>query len=142
MAQPNVSKFSELVFKIGDGATPEVFSKLWIAMVSRTWSQTISTNTVTTPDLDDEDLVVDEVKIASTRTCTASGKGKVGKDKIETLEGLRGITQNYQVYENGVGTWTGPFVLTQINRTGERANTWEIDFTLDASGKVVFAPAP
>jgi len=141
MTQPNVSKFSELVIKQGDGASPEVFTKVGIAMVSRSWNQTASTTTVTTPDQDDEDAVVYEQKIPSTQTASASGKGKIDKSKVANMQAKLGVTANYELDETGVGTWKGPFILTQFNRTGERANTWDVDITLEAADNLTFTPS-
>lgn len=141
MTQPTGSKFSELVIKIGDGGSPESFAKLGIAMVSRNWNSSVSTVKDTVPDQTDEDLLVDEISQPSTRTRTASGKGKIDKSQVATFEAALGVVKNYQVSETGVGTWTGPMVLTAFNRTGQRNQTWDVDVTLEQAGEMVFAAA-
>jgi|GEM_PF-1771275 len=141
MSQPVASKFSELIIKIGDGASPETFTKVGIAMVSRSWNQTGQTVSRTTPDEDNEDLVVYEDKEPSTRSAAASGKGKIDKSKVAALQAKLMVKGNYEIVETGVGTWMGPFILTQFNRTGERANTWDCDITLEASGALIFTPS-
>ena len=138
MSQPVGSKFSELVIKIGDGGSPETCSKLGIAMVSRNWNAAVTTVKDTVPDQDNEDLCVDEQAQPSTMTRTASGKGKIDKSVIASFESALKLIKNYQVAEAGVGTWTGPMILTALNRTGQRNQTWDIDVTLEQAGAMAF----
>ncbi len=138
MTQPVPNTFVELIFSVGDGATPEAFTKLGIAMVSRNWNQSASTVSDTVPDEEDEDAVVFESKQASTKSATARGQGKVGKDKVATCQALLGVKKNYKVHQVGVGDWVGPFILTAFNQTGERNKYWEGDVTLESAGNLAF----
>lgn len=141
MAQPQPTPFAKLKIKLAPVGDPTDFSaNLPMAMVTRTWGVSIATVKRTTPDLENEDELVDEQSAPSTRSRTATGKGKVDPSAVAAFEAATGVIRQYQVTEDGVGTWTGPMILTQFNRTGNRADTYDADVSLEQADKMTFAP--
>lgn len=138
MAQPTPVKHSEFLIYAGDGADPENYTKLPMAMVSRGFNTTISTTSIIVPDQDNEDEMVDEQAVPSTRKRTMSGKGTIGKDDFADWEGFQGVIKNYKISLAGIGHWIGPGILTASNISSDRTNVVQGDFTIDQAGQLVF----
>ncbi len=136
------------VIKIGDGATPEVFTVLCgIDQVS-------VNSVVNTADRFRRDCAkpgaVPKRKVQAQGTQTdISGSGVFNVDQVAEFRAALGITRNYRV-EIGrrdgtdageiMGHFTGPFMMTANNISVGDEGSAEI--TLASDGDVVWTPAP
>jgi TP901-1 family phage major tail protein len=131
-------KGSALLMKIGDGASPEVFTT-----IGGMRSTSISMN----------DEVVDITNKDSSRARTLLAQGGVNSMTVTgsgvftdtasetTLEGKfdSSALTNYQFLVPDFGTYTGAFQLTSLEYAGEFNGEVTYSFTFESSGAITFA---
>ena len=136
MAAPITSTYGEYLIKVGDGATPEVFTTL-CGLTSK--SLDINNNTANTivPDcLDDDAPAYEEMNITS-QSVGVKGTGVFTreKQKFMTLWALNGETHNIRVYlgksaASDIEYIAGPAILKTLGVSANRGEklTQALDF--------------
>ena len=131
-------KGSALLMKIGDGASPEAFT-------------TIGGMRSTSISLNDEMVDITNKDSSRARTLlaqggvnsmTVSGSGVFTDSASETT--LRGkfdsaTLSNYQFLVPDFGTYTGSFMLTTLEYSGEYNDSVQYSFTFESAGAITFA---
>lgn len=136
----------ELVIKRGDGASPEVFSFV-CGIRTRSWNMSNASIDTTVPNCDDPSAPIVATARPGRQTLEFSGDGlfdsnAVGKLVIDDVRN-QAIDVNYQVICPGVGTWEGPFFISDFSVSGDMEDplAFSAKWTpLDAS-QLTFTPA-
>jgi len=127
----------DLLLKIGDGATPEIFST-----VAGLRSTTLTFN-ATTIDITNADSTEmwRELLAAGVKSASLSGSG-VFKDAASDMA-LKAVffnqsCPNFQIVIPSFGVITGPFKLTQLHYEGPHDGEVKITLALAAAGALSF----
>lgn len=126
-----------IIVKIGNGATPEVFSAPTLINTSRSLSFTASTETDTLVDLADQSAPAVTVRTVTSTDFKVDGEGMVNKgDVYEYLAWVQsGEARNVQIID-GTFKIEGPVVLTSFQVTGERVKASTCQITLEQAGEM------
>ena len=146
MSYPNEADF--IVVKVGDGATPEVFTTI-CGIESATINQTVNTNDRFRRDCAKPGSVPTRKVKVTGKQWDATGSGVVNVDEFPNFASSLGIRKNYQ-FDFGirdgtdageiVGTYAGPAVMTAANiNMGDADGTAEI--TLAGEDAIVWTAA-
>jgi TP901-1 family phage major tail protein len=131
-------KGSELLMKIGDGASPEAFTTIG---GMRTTSLTMNDEMV---DITNKDSGRARTLLAQggVNSITVAGSGVFTDSASETtLKGKFDISAftNYQFIVPDFGTFTGAFMLSTLEYGGEHNGEVTYSFTFESSGTITFA---
>ena len=127
-----------LLMKIGDGASPEVFTTIG-GMRSNTLTMNDEMVDVTNKDSSGARTILAQGGVNS---ITVAGSGVFTDDASETtLKGKFNVSAltNYQFLVPDFGTFTGAFMLTTLEYAGEYNGEVTYSFTFESSGAIVFA---
>lgn len=112
----------QLLIKVGDGATPEVFLAPALINGSRGYKGTTTEKTTIVPRTDDPSQPGKTVRKIVATDSEISGEGLINVGDGVTYEAWRlsGQPKNVKVYNNVTGALvvTGPYVLTDFTLTG------------------------
>ena len=148
MARPTTLPFKDFILKIGDDATPTVFTKP-CGLNSQGINFTKETNEVTVPDCDDPDLA------AATERAVVSTSAAISGDGILAMEFLPDWWEFYEF--NGSrpieielvraavpkgGKWLGNFILTTFNVTAALGEKVGVAVEMQSDGAVTWTPTP
>lgn len=143
MAEVNYTRGVKLVVKVGDGASPEVFSPLCTINAERGITFGSQTNDVNIPDCDDPDKMAWLAREVQSLSIDVTGGGMSHKQDVKRLWDWfeSGEAKNCQVILDdaspaNVITWEGRFLLTQFDMTGNRAERVNSTMTLSSDGAV------
>ncbi len=132
-------KGKDLLIKLGDGASPEVFT----AMAGlRTPSLGFNAQTVDITNADSTNMWRELLANAGARSASVSGSG-VFKDAASDAA-LRSAffnqsCPNYQVTIPSFGTVTGPFKLTALHYEGPYDGELKLSLSLASAGALTFS---
>ena len=129
-----------LLIKIGDAATPEVFSNL---CGLETTSFNMSANEVDTTTVDCENPEATPQKTAEpgikNRTFTGNGKYIAGAKTSTFVQHVTDATKfNAQVIVPGLGSFTGPWFVSDFEFGGEMEGSMTFSATFVAAGVLTF----
>ena len=127
-----------LLMKIGDGASPEVFTTIG-GMRSNTLTMNDEMVDVTNKDSSGARTILAQGGVNS---ITVAGSGVFTDSASETtLKGKFNISAltNYQFLVPDFGTFTGSFMLTTLEYAGEYNGEVTYSFTFESSGAITFA---
>ncbi|WP_436356418.1 phage tail tube protein [Brevundimonas sp. CEF1] len=132
-----------LVVKVGDGATPEVFTPLCTINAERGITFNAQTNDETIPDCEDLDAIAWLVREKASLSVDVTGGGKSHKDDIKKLWDWwkSPESQNCQVVvdddvvANQI-TFEGPFHLAQFDLNGAEGQKMASTMSLSSDGEV------
>jgi len=135
MSQENAR---ELVIKRGDGASPEAFTFV-CGLRTRTFTMSNASIDTTVPSCSDPSAPIVATAAPGRQTLTFAGDGlfdndAVGKDVFDDARLQR--ETNYQVIIPGVGTFEGPFFVSDYSNSGDMEDRMAFSATwvpLDAS---------
>lgn len=134
-------KGSSLVIKIGNAASPEVFTAV---TGLRTKSLSINAEEVDVSDADTPSKMRELLAGAGIISMAVAGSG-VFKDGVteETIraEMLAQTIKNYQVVVPGQGTWEGAFQLTQLEYAGEHNGEVTWNLAMASAGLITYSAA-
>lgn len=142
MAAPDTLRFGASTFYIGDGADPEVFTKV-CGMTQADISFDKSTGSTTVPDCDDPDAGVWESKDVQSMSWSASFQGVLAIAAMPLLEtvGLAGKSYNIRVDEKGAGTGTETPIrrlagaaIIKYSKSGKRGERWQVKIDCEGDG--------
>lgn len=150
MSYPTTFEFAFVA--VGNGATPEVFTRLCGIQTSG-FNHTVATSDRFRRDCAKPALVpVRGVKVNG-RQWDLTGSGLYNLDQIDLINGLPGVTKTYQLIlldisdpaiEAGtvIGTWEGPGVLTAVNLASSEDQEATIELTIASDGLWEYTEAP
>lgn len=127
-----------LLMKIGDGASPEVFTTIG-GMRSNTLTMNDEMVDITNKDSSGARTILAQGGVNS---ITIAGSGVFTDSASETtLQGKFNVAAltNYQFLVPDFGTFTGSFMLTSLEYAGEYNGEVTYSFTFESSGAIVFA---
>lgn len=141
MARPTTIRGTKLLIKLGDGASPEVFTQP-CGLSTKNFNRTASTNDFNVADCDDPDAPIWTERVKSALSSTITGNGVLAKEALDDYEAFLDdqdprnvqITLDYRV---GPRTYQGPYLLTTLNITGEQDGLVQVELELQSSGPVV-----
>tara|TARA_Y100000385_G_scaffold73855_1_gene74521 strand:+ start:457 stop:870 length:414 start_codon:yes stop_codon:yes gene_type:complete len=131
-------KGSALLMKIGDAASPEVFTTIG-GMRSTSLTMNDEMVDVTNKDSSNARTILAQGGVNS---ITVSGSGVFTDSTSETtLKGKFNVSAltNYQFIVPDFGTFTGAFMLTTLEYGGEYNGEVTYSFTFESSGAITFA---
>ena len=127
-----------LLMKIGDGASPEVFTTIG-GMRSNTLTMNDEMVDVTNKDSSGARTILAQGGVNS---ITIAGSGVFTDSASETtLKGKFNVSAltNYQFLVPDFGTFTGAFMLTSLEYAGEYNGEVTYSFTFESAAAIVFA---
>lgn len=143
MAAVNYTRGVKLVVKVGDGASPEVFTRLCTINAERGITFNAQSNDATIPDCDDPDKMAWLAREVSTLSVDVTGGGMSHKQDVKKLWDWwsSGDTKNCQVIVDddtaaNVITFEGGFKLPQFDMTGNRGEKVNSTMSLSSDGEV------
>lgn len=149
MAKPKTYSWSKFIILVGDAATPTEAFVAICALTSKGMEFSGDTADVSVPDCANPDLPAWAERIIRTKTATISGDGVMdlpSRDIFWTWYDS-GLSRNVQVKLDAPladkgGTWSGKFLLTTYNVTGNQDDA-KIShaLTMQSDGPIIFTPA-
>jgi hypothetical protein len=144
MAQPTTIRGSQLLIKVGDGASPEVFAHPCLINTERGIQFQSQGSDVVVPDCDnpEDPAWLEHVKDGMSATITGAGTLNV-TDVADFDTWFRSAdAQNVQVWLGAHGHWQAAFHLTEFQVTGTRAEKAQCTISLRSEGIVpAYIPA-
>ena len=131
-------KGKALLMKIGNGASPEVFTTIG-GMRSNTLTMNDEMVDITNKDSDGARTILAQGGVNS---ITIAGSGVFTDSASETtLKGKFNVSAltNYQFLVPDFGTFTGAFMLTSLEYAGEYNGEVTYSFTFESAAAIVFA---
>lgn len=147
MAAPTTLRFGAGVFYIGDGASPEVFTKV-CGFNSSEVTIDKSTSSTTVPDCDDVDEAAWEEKDVSSKSWSMSFSGVAAVEALPTLETatLSGVSVNVRLDLLGAGTGAGTTTRryagaahVKSSLTGQRGERWSVKVDVEGDGALTIS---
>lgn len=145
MAQPQTAKGTKLLILFGDGATPEVFSKI-CALTAKGINFQSNTNEYFVPDCDNPDDPAWREMTKAGRFADISGSGILDMAALTRIqaaydnENAVNLRVQLAVTPNG-GYWSGPFMVNGFNVTGNDGELVQVELTIASAGPVVWTAA-
>lgn len=147
MAEIKHARGVKLLIKIGNGASPEVFTQYCTVNADRGISFTTGTNDSPAIDCENPDQVSWVLREKTDLSSTINGSGTVNTpDVAEFFEFLADpeprnckVIVDVPSADGGV-TWTGAYHLTEFSLTGNRGEKMTASVSFVSSGIVAIAP--
>lgn len=133
-----------LLVKIGDGASPEVFSNL-CGLNSKTLTINNSSIDVTTPDCSSPGGALWTETLGGLKNVSVSGDGffedSASELRMNTLAMASDNIGNFQIVVPDFGTYAGAFRIASLEFGGETEGGVTYSVSLESSGAVTFTAA-
>tara|TARA_Y100000004_G_scaffold54130_2_gene60288 strand:- start:5463 stop:5873 length:411 start_codon:yes stop_codon:yes gene_type:complete len=132
-----VQKGADLLVKIGDGASPEVFTT-----VAGLRDTSISANQETIDVTNKDSSRVRELLFqAGTKSFTITGSGIFTDSASEAtlLTAFDGASKNYQLIVPDFNTFTGAFQVTSLEYSGSYNDATQYTVTFESAGTITVA---
>jgi len=129
-----------LLIKIGNAADPEVFANL-CGFAARTFNLSANEVDTTTADCTNPAGPVQKTSVPGILSRTFSGSGKFvsgGPSGILLGHVQDGTIFNADVVVPGVGSFKGPWMVSDFEFSGELEGNMEFSATFSAAGKLTF----
>lgn len=143
MALVNYTRGVDLVLKVGDGASPEVFTALCTINADRSLTFNAQMTDEVIPDCADPGAVAWLVREAESLSIEFSGGGMLDKANVKTLWDWwkSGAAKNCQVILDddvaaNVITFEGAFKLANFDHSGSRSQKVAATMSLASDGEV------
>jgi hypothetical protein len=141
MARPTTIRGSKLLIKIGNGATPEVFTAP-CALNAKSFNRSASTNDFNVADCDDPDAPVWTERAKEALSAGITGSGTLAQESLDLWEDFydNQDPQNVQIvldYEVGPRTYQMAAFLTTLNISGNQGELAQIEVEIASHGEVV-----
>lgn len=147
MTRPTTLAFGDFLILLGNGANPEVFTAP-CGLTSKGFNQSASTQESTVPDCDNPDAPAYTERDIDALSAEISGSGVLAMESAAIWQVWydSGLPKNVQIkldqtLANHGGYWSGAFVLTGFNITGERGAKVKVDLTMQSDGAFTWNPA-
>ncbi|MCB4861973.1 phage tail protein [Sphingobium sp. PNB] len=137
MSNVNAIRGHQITVQIGNGADPEVFTHTAQINTTRGVTLTATTESGELVDLADQSLPATTVAAVKATNIKVDGNGVLQSTDVKTYSDwlLSGEAKNVKVIA-GNATFTGPFLLTQFQVSGERMSLVEAQITLEQADKI------
>ena len=133
-----------LLVKIGDGASPEVFSNL-CGLNSKTMTINNSSIDVTTPDCSTPGGALWTETLSGLKNVTVSGDGffedSASELRMNTLAMASDNVGAFQIVVPAFGTYAGSFRIASLEFGGETEGGVTYSISLESNGAVTFTAA-
>lgn len=129
-----------LLIQIGDGETPEVFSNL-CGLTTRSFNMSANEVDTTITDCENPENTPQKTAEPGIKNRTFSGSGKFVKSASNTafMTHVNDATKfNAKVIVPGLGTYTGPWFVSEFEFSGEMEGNMEFTATFVAAGVLTF----
>ena len=129
-----------LLIQIGNGASPEVFKNL-CGITTRSFNMSANSVDTTIPDCNNPEATPQKTGVPGIkqRTFTGSGKFVAGADSATFINHVNDATIfNARVIVPGLGTYTGPWFVTDFEFSGEAEGMMDFSATFEAAGPLEF----
>ena len=149
MAKPVTSRASQLLLKLGDGGSPEAFTAP-CGLNTKGITFTKEMNDTPVPDCDNPDAPAWTERAVTTLSAAVSGAGILSMGDLDTWIAFNEstISRNAQVIivvdaPNSAmgGMWTGKFLMSSFEVTGELGNKIQTTIEMQSDGPVLWTPA-
>jgi len=148
MTKPITAPGAKLIIKLGDGATPEVFTAP-CGINTRGINFTKATNETNVPDCADPEAPSWTERGIVSMSTEVSGNGVLAMENLTNWQAFLDstVSKNCQIWidvpstDHG-GHWDGKFHLTGFNVTGEIGNKVQAAITMQSDGPVTWTPVP
>ena len=144
MAAVKHARGVKLLLKVGDGASPEVFTAYCSINAARSLQGTAATNEFNIPDCDDPDALAWVTREKVSVSYTVNGAGILNTPDVEDFATWLASedAKNCQIIvdvpsADGGVIFSGAFHLTEFQITGDRGAKMECTLSLASSGEVV-----
>lgn len=136
MAKPVTFKFGEMLVAIGDGGSPEIFTSP-CGLTTKTFGGTAATADTNVPDCDDPDAPSWLERDVTSLTRDITGTGVLAEAFLDDWDNwfASGDTKNCKV-KIGDFEWTGPYILSTFNITGNIGNKLQINVSMQSDGQI------
>lgn len=138
MAKATTVAFGSFLVKIGDGASPEVFTAP-CGLTSKGFNQTASTQETTVPDCADPDAPAYVERAVDTISAEITGSGVLATEAFTTWQAWfdSAAAKNFRVYPKGAsgGYYSGAGILTAFNNKVDRGQKVNVDVTIQTDGE-------
>lgn len=145
MAQAKSARGTKLLIKIGDGGSPETFTHNCTISGARSFQLQSQTNDFAIPDCDDPDLMAwlerEKVSVGG----TIQGAGVLNTPDLPFFEAYARSPdpKNVRVVvdvlgADGGGYWSGAWLLSDFQVSGDRGQKIEANLTMVSSGILTF----
>lgn len=128
-----------MLLKRGDATSPEVYTTV---AGLRPTNISLNKGTVDITNKDSTNMWRETLAGGGVKTATFSGGGvftdAVGDESIRA-DFFGSVLHNYQVIVPDFGTFTGAFVITSLEYTGEHEDAVQFSITLESAGELTFA---
>lgn len=140
MAQPATLKGTQLYIKIGDGASPEVFTHPCLINSDRGVVFRSNTNDVIVPDCEEPDDPAWRELVKDVLSAGVTGSG-ILDNVLATIQAYTtwwksDTGKNVQIWLGTIGYWQASFKLTEWNPSGARGEKIVSTITLESDGVV------
>lgn len=134
-------KGSDMLIKVGDGASPEVFTAL---AGLRTKTMAFNAEQVDITNSDSAGKWRELLAGAGIKSMSVSGSGVFTDATVDgtiQTEAFAQTIKNYQIIVPSFGTFEGPFQLTQRQFAGEHNGEVTQELSLESAGAITFTAA-
>lgn len=146
MAAVKHTRGTKLLLKVGNGASPEVFSQYCSINAERGLTFTAGTNDVDIPDCDDPDLLAWVVREKANLSVSVTGSGTLNTPDVQDFfdwfqspdAKTCKLIVDISAADGGV-TFTGAFHLTEFSLTGNRGEKMQASISLASDGPITSA---
>lgn len=118
MTKATTFTFGQFLIKVGDGASPEVFTAP-CGLTAKAFNQTATLAETTTPDCTDPDAPADVERGVVSKSRNITGSGVLAEESFDTWQNWydAGTSKNCRVYPMGAsgGYYEGKYVLETFN---------------------------
>lgn len=147
MAKATTLTFSKFRVKIGNGATPEVFSAP-CGFTSKSFNRSKSLNETNVPDCDDEDAPSYTERDVVANTWSVSGQGVMAAESVElwdraydSIESVNVLVEIDYPMPVGLVTYAGKAHIESIEDTGEKGQRVLRNISMQGDGVLTRSPA-
>lgn len=129
-------KGTQLYIKVGDGASPEVFTHPCLINMKRGIKFQSSANKVIVPDCDNPDDPAWQETFVDGLNISVDGAGKLDAAAVPTYDTWwrGGEAKNVQVWLGTKGYWSVPMKLPGWSVDGDRNNYCDVSVTMESHG--------
>ena len=145
MTKATTTTFGSFLVKLGDGASPEVFSAP-CGLTTKGFNQTANVQETAVPDCTDPDAPAYIERAVDTISSEISGSGVMATEAFTTWQAWfdSAVSKNCRVYPKGTagGWYDGAFILTAFNMTVQRGQKVNVDVTMQCDGQYTWNAGP
>jgi len=144
MAQPTTIRGSQLLIKIGDGASPETFAHPCLINTERGIQFQSQGSDVVVPDCDNPEDPAWLEHVKDGLSATVTGAGTLNTTDIDEFDAWfrSAEPKNIQVWVAALGHWAFEAHLTEFQITGTRSEKAQCNISLRSEGIVpAYIPA-